>query len=355
MRAQLKSGVLALVIAFGGSALLYAVHRAREPHRRPAGNGPVAASTTVRVGYFPNLTHAVPLLGLSQGDFARTLGPGVRIEKMEFNAGPSAVEALFAGSVDMAYVGPNPAINAHQRAPGSVRIVAGAASGGASLVVRGDAEIRGPEDLKGRRLATPQLGNTQDVAARAWLRGRAMKDVEVIPVKNPDQLTAFLQKDIDAAWTVEPWVSRLVREAGGRVLLDERELWPGGRFPTTVLLVERRFLEANPGLVRAWLKAHVEVVERAKADPAAARRALNAELQRLTGKALKAEVLEDAWSRFETTWDPLPAALDRNARQAFDEGYLGKEPPDLRGLFDLGPLNDVLRAAGRVPLPTEGK
>ena len=351
MRAQLRSGLLALAVLAAGVGALYGLHRLRAPHRKPMLAGTGQAARVVRVGIFPNVTHAVPLLGLAQGDFARALGPEVRIETVEFNAGPSAVEALFAGSIDLAYIGPNPAINAHQRQPGSVRIVAGAADGGASLVVRGDAGIASPADLKGRKLATPQLGNTQDVAARAWLREKGLEGVALLPMRNPDQLSAFLQKDIDAAWTVEPWVSRLVREAGGRILLDERELWPGRRFPTTLLLVDRRFLETNPLLLRNWLRAQVEVVERAQADPAAARRALNAELARLTGKALKAEVLEDAWSRFSLTWDPLPEALERNARQAFELGYLGKTPPDLQGLFDLGPLNDVLRAAGRPPLP----
>lgn len=350
MRAQLKSGVLALAVLAAGVGALYAVHRLRAPHRKPWGAGSTQAAKVVRVGIFPNVTHAVPLLGLAQGDFARALGPEVRIETVEFNAGPSAVEALFAGSIDMAYLGPNPAINAHQRARGSVRIVAGAASGGAALVVRGDAGISTAADLKGRKLATPQLGNTQDVAARAWLREKGVEGVNLLPIRNPDQLSAFLQKDIDAAWTVEPWVSRLVREAGGRLLLDERELWPERRFPTTLLLVDRRFLETNPALVRAWLRAQVEVVDRAAADPAKARVTLNAELARLTGKALKSEVLEDAWGRFELGWDPLAAALERNARMAFDLGYLGKEPPDLAGLVETGPLNEVLRAAGRPPV-----
>jgi NitT/TauT family transport system substrate-binding protein len=352
MKAQLKSGLLALAVLLAGVGALYGVHRARAPHRKPLLPGHGRAAKIVRVGVFPNVTHAVPLLGLESGAFARALGPDIRIQAVEFNAGPSAVEALFAGSIDMTYVGPNPAINAHQRARGAVRVVAGAASGGASLVVREDAGVAGPADLKGRKLATPQLGNTQDVAARAWLKEKGVEGVQILPIRNPDQLTAFLQKDIDAAWAVEPWASRLVREAGGRVLLDERELWPGGRFPSTVLLVDRRFLEANPGLVRAWLRAHVEVVDHVRAAPAEARREINAVLARLTGKPLRPEVLEDAWGRFECTWDPLPAALERAARQAFEAGFLGKEAPDLRELFELGPLNDVLHAGGRAPLPT---
>lgn len=351
MRAQLKSGVLALAVLAAGVGALYGIHRLRAPHRKPMVVGTGQPARVVRVGVFPNVTHAVPLLGLAGGDFARALGPDVRIEAVEFNAGPSAVEALIAGSIDLAYIGPNPAINAHEKARGTVRIVAGAASGGASLVVRGDAGIATAADLKGRRLATPQLGNTQDVAARAWIREKAVEGVNLLPIRNPDQLSAFLQKDIDAAWTVEPWVSRLVREAGGRILLDERDLWPERRFPTTLLLVDRRFLETNPALVRNWLRAHVQVVDRAAADPATARRELNADLAKRTGKALPPGVLEDAWGRFELGWDPLAAALERNARQAFELGYLGKAAPDLGGLFDLGLLNEVLRAAGRPPLP----
>ncbi|HYF00271.1 MAG TPA: ABC transporter substrate-binding protein [Planctomycetota bacterium] len=344
MQARVAHGILAAAILAAGLGGLYAFHRALTPHRRPRVETAKPADI-VRIGYFANITHAVPLLGLADGDFARALGPGVRLERVEFGAGPSAVEALFAGSIDMAYVGPNPALNAHLRSRGEVKVIAGAARGGAALVVRrgvgSAAEIR--------RLATPQLGNTQDVAARAWLRAQGLLDVKVIPLRPPDQLTALVKGEIDAAWTVEPWVSRLVLDAGGRVLVDERDLWPDGRFPTTLLVAGRRFVEANPDLVRRWLRAHVEVVGRLQSSPDARAR-VNAELGRLVGKPLSEGVLREAFGRMEPTWDPLPAALRQNARQAFELDYLDKVPPDVENLFDLAPLERVLREAGLPPL-----
>lgn len=339
MRARLKNGLLAAAVLVAGTASLYAFHRARSPHRTEPREGPSRPAEVLRVGYFPAVTHAVPLLGFADGDFARAAGPAVHVERIEFSAGPSAVEALFAGSIDMAYVGPNPALNAYLRSRGRIRVVAGAASGGAALVVREG--IGGVRDI--RRLATPQLGNTQDVSARAWLRKHEGAAVDIVPLRPPDQLTTFLKGDIDAAWTVEPWVSRLVAEGGGRVLVDERDLWPDGRFPTTLLVVDRRFLEANPEIVRRWLSAHADVVRRLRSEPDARGR-VNAELGRLVGKPLAPAVLEGAFGRMEFTWDPMLEALKRSARQAYDLGYLGKEAPELADLFDPEPLREALRS-----------
>jgi NitT/TauT family transport system substrate-binding protein len=345
---RLRDIALALAIAVLGTAALYGFHRWRKPYRTPPPVVVAPEATVVRVGYFPNVTHAQAVVGLADGTFARAAG--VKVEPYLFNAGPSAVEALFAGSLDMTYVGPNPAINAQEKAPGKAVVVCGAATGGAALVVRGDSGIEKAADFRGKKVATPQLGNTQDVAARAWFKAQNVPEVRLVPVRNPDQLTAFHKKEIDAAWTVEPWVSRLVREAGGKVLLDERTLWPEGRFATTVLLVETSFLERNPELVKRWLRAHVELTQRFQETPAETRKALNAELGRLTGKELPAQILDDALGRFSVTWDPASESLSRSARQAFELGFLGKKAPDLAGLFRLGPLNDVLRETGRPPL-----
>ena len=190
-------------------------------------------ATAIRVGAFPNITHAQAMVGKANGWFDKAMGPQVKIQWTSFNAGPSAIEALFAGAIDMTYVGPNPAINGYVRSNGeALRIIAGATSGGAALVVRGDSGINRPEDFHGKRIASPQMGNTQDVALRAWLKSQGLKtrdkggDVEVMPVANPDQLTLFLKKEIDAAWAPEPWASRLVHDAGGKIFLDERSLWP---------------------------------------------------------------------------------------------------------------------------------
>lgn len=311
----------------------------------------------VRVGYFPNVTHAQALLGIADRSFQRALGPDVVIDPYVFNAGPSAVEALFAGAIDFTYIGPNPAINAYVKSKGeAVRIVAGACSGGAALVVRAGANITGPGDFRGRRIATPQLGNTQDVAARRWLKDRGLTPrerggtVEVIPTKNPDQLLLFLNKEVDAAWAVEPWASRLIEEAGGALFLDERTLWPDGHFVTVHLLAGTRFLREHPDLLKKWLRAHVELTQWINAHTEEAKRALNAEIERLTGKGLRPAVLDGAFSRLHVTYDPIKHSLSTSAQWAYELGFLGKERPDLSGIYDLRLLNEVLQGKGLAPI-----
>jgi NitT/TauT family transport system substrate-binding protein len=311
-------------------------------------------SSVIRVGYFPNLTHAQAMIGMSTGAFRKALGEKVIIDPYLFNAGPSAVEALFAGAIDFTYIGPNPAINAYVKSKGeAVRIVAGACSGGAALVVRTDANIASAKDFRGKRIATPQLGNTQDVAARSWLKrqGLTLKetggDVEIIPMMNPDQLSLFLKKEIDAAWAVEPWAARLIKEGGGRLFLDERTLWPNGQFVTVHLLASTKFLKQRPDLVKAWLGVQVELTEWINSHKDAAKRMLNAEIERLVGKGLQAAVLDDAFSRMELTDDPIKSSLTTSAQSAYDLGFLGKERPNLAGIYDLVHLNDVLKQRGR--------
>ena len=304
----------------------------------------------MRVGYFPNITHAQAVVGVADGTFRRALGDRVRLDTKVFNAGPSAIEALFADQIDLTYIGPNPAINGYVRSGGrALRIIAGATSGGAVFVVRADANIRNAADLRGRRLASPQLGNTQDVALRGWLQAQGLPlrerggTTEVIPVANPDILTLFQKGEIDGAWVPEPWGARLVREAGGRIFLDERDLWPEGRFVTAHVIVRTAFLSAHPDIVARWLAAHLDLTDRLTRDPAAAQRVLNAEIERLTGKRLPLPVLEDAWSRMTFTWDPVRASLLRSADAAFKLGFLGDDPPNLDGIYDLAPLNRLLR------------
>ncbi|MCL4394206.1 MAG: ABC transporter substrate-binding protein, partial [Chloroflexi bacterium] len=210
----------------------------------------------------------------------------------------------------------------------ALRVIAGAASGGAVLVVRSDAGINVPSDFRGKKIASPQLGNTQDVALRAWLtkQGITLKeqgsDTEVIPTANPDILTLFVKKQIDAAWVPEPWGARLVHDAGGKIFLDERDLWPDGKFATALVVVSTGFMKDHPDLVRKWLEAHVELTQRINADPATAKQKLNAEIERLTGAALKAEVLDDAWSRQMVTYDPISTSLVTSADAADKLGFL---------------------------------
>jgi NitT/TauT family transport system substrate-binding protein len=306
------------------------------------------AAVRVRVGYFANLTHAQALLAITDESVLKELGPGVKIEPFVFNAGPSAVEALFAGSIDLAYLGPGPAINAFVRSRGhAVRVIAGAASGGARLVVRKASGINSPKDLAGHKIATPQLGNTQDIAARAWLKSQGLVtqehggSTELLPIKNSDQLSLFRRGELDAAWAPEPWASRLVHEADGAILVDERSLWPRGQFAMTLLVASPEFLAAHPDIAEKWVRAHASLTRWIKSHPRDAKARLNARLAELTGKPLSNAVLEDAFSAIEFTTDPLEATLKHSAEQAFDLGFLGAEHPTLDGLVDLSYLRKV--------------
>ncbi len=323
-----------------------------------------AEPVVVRVGHFPNITHAQAVIahGLSRqgkGWFEERLGPGVRVRWFVYNAGPSAMEAVFAKSLDLSYVGPNPAINAHLKSGGDeIRIVAGSCSGGAALVVQPDGRVKMAADFRGKRIGTPQFGNTQDVAARAWLMGRGMRvtmtggDARVIPTANADQLPLFLKGDLDAVWTVEPWVSRLVQEANGRVFIEESSLWPDtdGRYVTTHLVSGVRFLRGQPELLRRWIGAHVELTRWINAHPAEAKQLLNAEIKAETTRALPPAVLDGAWARLHITHDPVRASLAKSAADAHRIGFL-REKPDLSRIYDLRLLNDVLRAMKLPEIP----
>lgn len=257
----------------------------------------------------------------------------------------------------MTYVGPNPAINGYVRSNGeALRIIAGATSGGAALVVRSDSGINKSADFHGKRIASPQMGNTQDVALRAWVKSQGLKtrdkggDVTVMPIANPDQLTLFLKKEIDAAWAPEPWASRLVHDAGGRIFLDERTLWPKGQFLTTELIVSTKFLQSHPDLVRKWLQAHVELTDWINGHVTEAKQILNRQIQKETGKALASPVLDDSFGRLQVTYEPLQEQLLRAAQLAFDAGFLGRQMPDLSHIYDLTLLNQVLSAEGKKPI-----
>jgi len=279
------------------------------------------AETVVRVGAFPNITHPQAMVGKANGWFDGAMGPQVKIEWKSFNAGPSAMEALFAGAIDMTYIGPNPAISGYVRSNGeALRIVAGATCGGAALVVRSDSAIRKPEDFHGKKIASPQMGNTQDVALRAWLKANGMKttdkggDVQVIPLANPDQLTLFIKKELDGAWAPEPWATRLIKEGKGRLFLDERALWPNGQFITAHLIVRTQFLKQHPDLVKNWIRAHVELTDWINGHLPEAKKLLNQQIAKETGKALPEAVLDEAFGRMQATYDPLRGSLMNAAK-----------------------------------------
>ncbi|MGK2965373.1 MAG: ABC transporter substrate-binding protein [Tepidiformaceae bacterium] len=318
------------------------------PSAIPAGTP--AGNVTLRLGYFPNLTHSQPLVGLERGTYAEELGANVKIETKTFNAGPAVIEAIFAGEIDISYIGPNPAINGYVQSDGeAIRIIAGATSGGALFIVRPGANIDGPEDLEGKTIATPQLGNTQDVALRAYLADEGYEidefggDVNVKPTANPDALTLFRQGNIDGAWVPEPWGTRLIQEAGGELFLDERDRWPEGAFVTTHVIVRTGFLEDHPDVVRAFLLAHVKTTEWINDNPEEAREFVNAAIEEITTAPLPDAVLDAAWENLDITYDPIPASLFKSAKDAFDLGLLEvDDEPDLSGIYDLTLLNQVL-------------
>jgi NitT/TauT family transport system substrate-binding protein len=310
---------------------------------------PLGPAATVRLGYFANVTHAPALVGLARGTFAEELG-NTDLSVQAFNAGPAAIEALSAGAVDATFIGPSPAINGFIRSEGeALRIVAGSTSGGAQLVVHEG--ITGPEDLRGANLATPQLGGTQDVALRAWLAERGLEtnlsgsgDVVITPTENGQTLQLFREGRIDGAWVPEPWASRLVLEADGAVLVDERDLWTDGRFLTTHLVVAPRFLAEHPETVEALLRGELAAIDWINENPDEAKTLVNEEITEVTGTPLSEDVLERSFSGITFTHDPLAETLDELLADAVEAGTT--QDASLDGIYDLRILNAVLRDRG---------
>jgi NitT/TauT family transport system substrate-binding protein len=311
-----------------------------------------AEHVTLRLGYFPNVTHAAAIAGVETGIFADKLGPNVDLKTSVFNAGGAATEALFSGAIDATYIGPSPTINAFVKSKGdALRIIAGATSGGASLVVKPN--INSAADLKGQKVATPQLGNTQDVAARAWFLSQGLKtdtqgggDVKIVPQDNAQTLETFKSGQIAGAWVPEPWATRLVQEGGGKVLVDERSLWPAGQFVTTELIVSRTFLSAHPDVVERLLLGHIAATDYVNQNPAAAQDVVNAGIAKVTGQAMSLDVMKAAWSQMTFTFDPLASTLQKESDNAKAVGLLDGSVK-LDGIYDLSILNRLLAAAGR--------
>jgi NitT/TauT family transport system substrate-binding protein len=306
--------------------------------------------TTLRLAYFPNVTHAPAIIGVQNELFEDALGPDVNLELVTFNSGTEAIEALFADAIDASFIGPNPAINGFAQSDGeALRIVAGTTSGGAALVVRDG--IDGAEDLAGATLASPSLGNTQDVAVRAWLaeQGYATDtsgggDVSVTPQENADTLAAFQAGELDGAWVPEPWATRLVDEGGGHVLVDERDLWPDGRFVTTHLIVATEFLGDHPDVVRDLIGGLADAIDVANGDAASAQTTTNDGIEAITTNRLADETISGAWEHLTFTLDPVASSLQESADDAVEVGLL--DPVDLDGIYDLTLLDDVLAERG---------
>jgi NitT/TauT family transport system substrate-binding protein len=315
-----------------------------------AASGP---PTEVHLGYFPNLTHATAIVADKEGFFGKHLG-ATRLKVSTFNAGPSAIEALKSGAIDATYVGPGPATNAFINSGGqALTVVAGAATGGTSLVV--DPSITKASDLRGKKVSTPQLGNTQDIALRYWLKTQGLKtdlqgggDVNVVPQDNSQVIDAFTQKLIVGAWVPEPYATRLV-QAGGKVLVDERSLWPNRKFSITVLAVRTDFLKAHPQTVTALLAGDLDAADFIARDPAKSQKDVADVIAKISGKPMKESVILSAWKQLEFTVDPVPSSLILGAQHAFEVGVLKKEPK-LDKLVDLTLLNQLLKERGKAEI-----
>jgi len=338
----------------GGLALAAACGSSGGENKPSAGSGAAVdpnRRVRLRLGYFPNITHAQPQIALQRGVYTDALGPNVTLDMSKsFNAGPAEMEALLAGAIEAAYVGPSPASTAFAQTDGKeLRIVAGATSGGALLIVRPAANLTKPSDFANKRIASPQLGNTQDVALRAWLQSNGLNprenggNVTVLPTNNPDTLTAFQKGDIDGAWVPEPWATRLVQEAGGKVYLDERTLWPNGQFATTVLVVRTSYLQKNPDVIEKLVGAHVDATDWIKQNPDEAKKLVNQNIAKVTNAPLPQAVVDAAWLNQEITYDPVASSIKKSVDDAVKLGFYDKKP-DLWQLLDLGALNKALTA-----------
>lgn len=343
------AAALALLIG-AGAAVASTVPRDNDAEAAPAA-GTTAAAAQLKLGYFGNITHAPALVGVSKGFIAKELGQ-TKLTTEVFNAGPAAIEALNAGAIDASYIGPNPAINSFVKSKGeSINIIAGAAAGGAQLVVRPDITL--PAELRGKTLASPQLGGTQDVALRAWLGKQGFNtspggggDVTINPTENAQTLKLFQDGKLDGAWLPEPWASRLVLQAGAKVLVDEKDLWDGsltgkpGEFPTTVLIVNKKFAAQHPATVKALLKGHAESVQWLTAASATEKAGvLNAALKESGGAALPDDVVARSLKNIVFTVDPLAGTYKKLLQDGVDAGTT--KQADINGIFDLSTLNSV--------------
>ncbi|HTI14688.1 MAG TPA: ABC transporter substrate-binding protein [Dictyobacter sp.] len=341
------TGIIALVLFLAFSLAACGTSSA-------SSKGPV----TVNLGYFPNITHAIALVGVQRGTFQQAIGPN-KLTTHVFNAGPDEIQALLSGNIDIAYVGPNPAINGYVRSNGSaLKIIAGASSGGALFIVRPGAHITSPADLNGKKIADPQQGGTQDISLRHYLQQHNLKTtqqggtVNILPMDNATILNEFKAGQIDGAWVPEPYASRLIIEDHGTVFVDERNLWPNKQFTTTDLIVRTAFLNAHPDIVKELLQAHVETAQYINNNLSSAITIVNNQLKALTQKSYSTQILDSAFHNLSITYDPLVSTLYEQANDEYTLGFLGSSKPDVTNIVDLDPLNSVLASKGLPKITT---
>lgn len=316
------------------------------------GTGSSEQEPTLNLGYFANVAHAPALVGVQSGLFAEALGDDVDLNTFTFDAGPQAIEALFSEAIDIAFIGPSPTINAFAQSDGAaIRIIGGSTSGGTFLVVK--PEITSVDQLVGRTLATPSLGNTQDVALRSWLQDNGLAttvdgggDVSILPQSNATTLDSFLTGSIDGAWVPEPWATRLIEEGDGSVLVDERDLWSStnGEFVTTHVIVRAAYLDEHPDIVKAFLSGLLASFDLIAADPAAARRDVIAQIDSITGRPTDPGLIERSFDNLAFGPNPVAASLEGSAESAIEIGLLA--PVELVGIYDLTLLNELLADRG---------
>jgi len=309
------------------------------------------ANANVKVGYFPNITHSQALVGREQGSFQKAIGAKNKIDWKLFNAGPAEIEALFAGAIDIGYIGPGPAINGYAKSKGDIQIIAGATDAGAIFVSKKGAVIKDLKDLSGKKIAVPQFGNTQDLTLRSILSKNGLKDktkggtVEVRQAANADILTLLQKGEIDAALVPEPWGSRLIKEAKANIILDYKDLLRDGKYTTAVVVVRTEFLKEHPQIVEKFLKNHVEVTDYINKNPDKAKEIVNKQITELTKKALPKDVLDAAFKRLTVTNNPEKDSVLEFVKSSVKEGFL-KSEPDTKDLFNLSILNNVLKEKG---------
>ncbi|GAA1863752.1 ABC transporter substrate-binding protein [Pseudonocardia ailaonensis] len=348
-----RAAVLAVLAA---TALLAACSRASEAPATDAPAANASPAAELRLGYFPNITHAPAIIGVAQNTFAQELGTGTKLTTQTFNAGPDEVNALLGGSLDAGFIGSSPAINAFAKSNGAIRLISGSTSAGAQLVTSPD--ITSPEQLKGKTIATPQLGNTQDVSLKKWLKqnnleiGTGPDKVTVQNIDNSKTLDLFKQGQVAGGWLPEPWSSRLV-DAGAKVLVDEKSLWANGKFPTTVLIVRTDFLAQHPQTVEALLRATQKSVDFATTNTDQAKKITNDSIKQLTGSSLSQPVLDRAFTELSFDTDPLASTFPQLSKDSVTAGATQTETK-LTGFLDVAALNKVRQADGKTPVDAAG-
>ena len=327
---KMRSLILAGIV---GVTLIFAVGIMVTP-------GGTTHENKIRVAYFPNISHAVPIIGMEKGTFANQIGNKTVIEPLLFDSGPQVIESLFAGSIDIAYVGPGPAINGFLKSEHhNVKILSGAASGGVSFIVHPNSHINSVADFRGKRIAAPQIGNTQDISLRTYLSENGLKPAEkggsviILNVPNSDIYTLFAKGDIDAAWVPEPTATLLVQKLNGTRLFNEKDMWPDHRFASVLLIAREEYVNQHPEVIHKWLEAHQQTIDWINSNPEQTRIIFKQFIKRELGKALPDNLIDESLSNLEITSDPIISSIETFAKRADSLGYLGRHGYDLDGIF----------------------